>query len=742
MSRVTAWYVSHGTGTPARGPFATDLVRAMLRDGQLNAMDLVYREGESEWRPASMFAELRNVANSSVSSSQHPVENEQTESLGDLPDTPVPHVQNYSSRSIEEADISWIVLRPHSSTYLQEGPFKTNYIREGLKKGTFQFSQYAWHVGMKQWMRIGDLREFDRRSSPRESAPHVPPPLPDPISAVLLEDDGDFESEEFHVNLKPSKYDATPTDPAIIFSSGKETVAVGGAAAAHFESNGQDLARVPWEERIPASGDHSGVFAQAVELIDDESSFAGFPEEHEPDNFQDQPVSDLASSVGDSSSRVEEVSSREDFTPQPFVPPPANISASNRPKDNWESWGRYVAAVGMGAITAVFSGHLLSYESSANVAQVRRTLERANARVDTRPEARPETRPETLADVPPAQPAALPSVQPGMPTKEAPPIASEAPVAGLDMADPMAGPEGGLPVNIVTNAQGAATTSAPTEVVVTSDPVAVPRPAGQVRTTAASSSSGEASIVGLKLSSPDAQVLLQGAFPVGQPIEVTFRGRLGEVLAKLHVRKTVTITKSGGEIPSIRLKEVGLPDGAYTVEVSSASIQLKSDIFIGKRDARFLDKLEAHLREKSFELQAQKKVLFYAAQELDSLARDLGLNYGQLRSKPEMWSKFYSKWKTKVSAVERSITEVSKRALEDQAYPEETVRLSSLLETLKETSQLFEQGVGSQRDVASDSLADLISELARQKEVIGSATSRGVPAAGKGASSGATSKAL
>lgn len=741
MSRVTAWYVSHGTGTPARGPFSTDLVRAMLRDGQLNAMDLVYREGESEWRPASMFAELRNVANSSVSSSQHPVEDEQRESQDDLPDTPVPHVQNYSSRSIEEADISWIVLRPHSSTYLQEGPFKTNYIREGLKKGTFQFSQYAWHVGMKQWMRIGDLREFDRRSSPRESAPHVPPPLPDPISAVLLEDDGDFESEEFHVNLKPSKYDATPTDPAIIFSSTKDTVAVGGAAATHFESNGQDLARVPWEERIPASGDHSGVFAQAVELIDDESSFAGFPQEAEtatePDNFQVQPESDMA-----------EVRSRDDFTPQPFVPPPANVSVSNRPKDNWEKWGRYVAAVGMGAITAVFSGHLIAYENPTDAVQVRRTLERAsaqgNAGLNTSLEAHPAPTPAQAASetVPPSIAAEAPV---------APVKTAEAPVASIDMDDPMAGPEGGLPVaplggaaggavdSVKSSTQGVATPSAPPQAVASGSSAS--NPATQVRTTAASST-GEASIVGLKLSSPDAQVLLQGAFPVGQPIEVTFRGRLGEVLAKLHVRKTITITKSGGEIPSIRLKDVGLPDGAYTVEVSSAAIQLKSDIFIGKRDARFLDKLEAHLREKSFELQAQKKVLFYAAQELDSLARDLGLNYGQLRSKPEMWSKFYSKWKTKVSAVERSIAEVSKRSLEDQAYPEETLRLSSLLGTLKETSQLFEQGVGSQRDVASDSLADLISELTRQKEAIGSATSRAAPAAGKGASPGATSKAL
>lgn len=686
MSRVTAWYVSHGSGTPARGPFATDLVRAMLRDGQLNAMDLVYREGEPEWRPASMFAELRNVSNASISSTQHPVDD------SDLPDTPAPPVQNLSDRSGSETDISWIVLRPHSSTYLQEGPFKTNYIREGLKKGTFHFGQYAWHIGMKQWMRIGDLREFDRRSSPRDPAPHVPPPLPDPISAVLLEDDGDFESEEFHISLRPSKYDATPTDPSIIFSSEKASVALGGAAAVNFDSNGEDLARVPWEERIPAS-DHSGTFAQAVELIDDESSFAGYPESH------------LEGQTSHRSSQqavqFHDVDSRESLTPQPFIPPPAVSPSANRPKDNWEKWGRYVAAVGMGAVTAVFAGHLLTYKSPASASHVRRNMAPKETGIGFN---------NVVALSEPSEQVAIP-IDPSVRVR---PL--EKTRSGLDMEDPMAGPEGGFPSGPATSQGAAAVTGA----------------AGSL----------EASIVGLKLATQDAQVLLQGAFPSGQPISVTFRGRLGEVLTKLNVLKTVVLTKSGAEIPSIKLKEAGLPEGAYTVEVSAGALQLKSDIFFGKRDARFLDRLEAHLREKAFELQSQKKTLFYAAQELDSLARDLGLNYGQLRSKPEMWEKFYSKWKPKVAAVERSIADVAKRGIEEQAYPDETQRLSSLLQTLKETSGQFAQGVGAQRDVASDALADLISELTRQKEAIGSATSRANPSAVKGASSGPTSKAL
>lgn len=720
MSRVTAWYVSSGNGGSARGPFATDLVRAMLRDGQLNAMDLVFREGESEWRPASMFAELRNLS-SPVSVASEP-ESAPIENV--VPNIASSDVRLYSESSArDEAELNWIVLRPHSSTYLQEGPFKTDYIRKGLKKGLFQFSQYAWHVGMRQWMRIGDLREFDRRSSPREKTPHVPPPLPDPITAVILEDDGDFESEEFHVSLKPSKFDATPTDPTMIFGVGKETVAIGGAAAQSPELTARDLAKVPWEQSISSSSvsENSGVFAKAVELIDDESSFHKTEQDDEPQtaisHIDDFPVDDL----------------KDEPAPQPFVSRAPTVGLE---KDGWEKWGRYVAAVGLGAVAAVFSGHLITTNNSANAAISRRAMERNELKNDSS---------QSVAAVPsvslPASPAEVAESEPSAPALSAPtPTASAASAAsaksevlehkGLDLEDPMAGPEGGL--SAATAPQQAApqmtASQAPAVPAVPSRPVN-------------NQSATEASIVGLKLDSQEAQILLQGAFPAGQSIQATFRGRLGEVLSRLNVRKTVTVKKSGAEIPSIKLKDLGLPEGGYTVEVVAGAVNLKTDIFFGKRDGKFLDRLEAHLRENAFELQAQKKALFYATQELDTLARDLGLNYGQLRSKPELWAKFHAKWKSQLAAVERAVAEVSKREFEAQAYPDETGRIQSLLVALKEASTLFEQGVGSQRDVASDSLTDLIAELARQKEAIGSASARAIDSP-KPAGPAATSKAL
>ncbi len=184
-SEVAAWYVSRGGD--ASGPFSTDMLLAMIRKSELQPLDLIFREGETEWRPVATYRELKAGGSASESQSAPAKPSVDSDSESSLP--PITNGPRSDPRTL-----SWIVLRPHNSTYLQEGPLETQTIIDGLEKGRFQFSQYAWHVGMSQWMRIGDLREFDRRSRSRESKPHVPPPLPDPIAAVMLEDDNDSDA--------------------------------------------------------------------------------------------------------------------------------------------------------------------------------------------------------------------------------------------------------------------------------------------------------------------------------------------------------------------------------------------------------------------------------------------------------------------------------------------------------------------------------------------------------------------
>lgn len=713
-SPLTAWYINRNGS--ASGPFATDMLISMLRDGSLQPLDLVFREGESEWRPVATYRELKKtdvkLAESKASDSKvsdlkspepkrtdkkkpepeaksEPKSENKVESKSDTqpdvkPDVAI--VDRVATRERIEATmlangikpLSWIVLRSHNSTYLQEGPFDTATIIEGLQTGRFQFSQYAWHVGMPRWMRIGDLREFDRRARSRDTKPHVPPPLPDPIAAVLLEDDKDLEAEEFHVVMHGmTKMDMTP-NPLESMQALNVTklgnVGIGGAAADNPEEKSAqeraghavslvvstpNLANVPWEQ------DFSERYPQSRELIDDESSGIHRPP-LEADSYAGADAeTGFEEKTGVVAIPMDEASFDIAFE-RPEQPPPLPfVPAAPMPlaKDGWEKWGRYIAGTAMAGLFGVFTLHVILTKNE------------------------PTEAPQTVAEAPAV----------AVPVQEAP----------AQPAAPRAAP--------VSSTEPTSTASAPAPAVAAEAPPAPPAPAV------------EFNVVGLKLDRPDGQIVIQGSFGAlspETPIQVTIKGRLGQILSNMSVRKIVKLERKGGEIPSLKLRDLKLPTGAYTVEVSAGGATAKNEIFVGQRDAKFMSRLESHLRDISLETQTQKKALFYTAKELDQLARELGQNYGQLRGKSEAWTKFFGSWKKRMDGLQRGLSDVAKKSVEDQAYPEETAALSQAFASLREVGTQFEQAVAQKRDVASDSLTELISELTRQKEAIGEATAR------------------
>ena len=689
---MTAWYVSRGGD--ATGPFATDMLLSMLKAGQLQPLDLVFREGEIEWKPVASFRDLRMNA---------PTENSKSSPPGDNPQPAMPASQApgekkplQPARVADPRTLSWIVLRAHGSTFLQEGPLETQMIIDGLETGRFQFAQYAWHAGMSQWMRIGDLREFDRRSRSRDSKPHVPPPLPDPIAAVLLEDDADSEAEEFHVTMRGfAKQELTPNPLESMRAMGVTQLgnaAIGGAAGDSPEQKasravslvvGGDLAGVPWEQ------DASDGYAPLVELIDDEQSGINFEHASEVSQsgfgFTKTPLPQM--SHAPAAIESESLDARLEKTPHPFLPGVPMLAA----KDAWLRWGRYAAGSLMLALAVIFGWHLATTPSrlklgasaaknkvAPNAPPVAAVRDAVRDAVTAAPITAQVIAPSTASGT---APGAAPSTAPGTPAVAGSPRNLE-PSAGVALND---------------------------------RPVVVPPVVSNAR---------DLGIVGLKLDRPDGQIVVQGSFLPNDPIKVTFKGRLGEILSKMSVRKTVTVMRKNGEVPSVRLKDLKLPAGSYTVEVDAAGTIAKNEIFVGTRDAKFVDKLESHLRDVSLEAQNQKKTLFYAAQELNVLARDLGQNYGQLRGKPELWSSFFGRWKPRLDLVTRSLADVSRKPPGDQAYPEETSAIMQVTSNLKEVADQYEQAVGQRRDIASDSLSELIAELTRQKELIGRATSR------------------
>lgn len=644
MSRVSAWYISSASG--AEGPFATDLVRAMVRDQRLRPGDLVFREGADEWRPASMCPELQVDVDTGMVEAFRAVEN-----IPDISKTDPSYSIDDGGHFSSNDQHAWIVLRPHGGTYLQEGPYSSHYIHDGLKKSKFSYGQYAWHAGMTQWTRIGDIKEFDRRSTPRAPTPHVPPPLPDPVSVVVLENDDDLESEEFHVSVSPLlRTDLTPVDFFDLKTKKKTETA-------------KNLAQVPWESTFA-----SQEAEVPAELLDDEMSMIDFGQGTQSSRIED--------SINDDEGDSRFFDPNEGVTVQPVPNSPVPLISSqpsasvfSRRPDGWQKYGRYFGAMGLSFVAGTFVLHLVVGPFGKGAAEASK---QSADRISLAQQAEP------LID-------------------------------GIDVKSTT------NPREDYIEASGARHENSP----------GLPSPITENLSIGKSMS---VEITGANLTEPSkASLSFRSVDPTLSSFRVRFHGRAGEILEKLSLQETVKIEKKDSEFPMLSLKELKLPEGSYTVEALTDGMNAQlgqADIFLGRRDADFLNRLETFLRENSYEFQSQKKILFYTAQDLDILARDLAFNYGQRRSKAADWQSFYKKWLTRLHASERPLLELSQRPAAEQAYPGEVDELLKMLVQLKDAGSQYQSGVGSGREIASDELAGLISEMARQKTQIGSLSVR------------------
>lgn len=606
MSRVTAWYVS--VEGKATGPVSTEMVKSMIRGGQIQALDLIFREGDVEWLPVASHPEL---------SESKKTWNRST----DLQDDFTPSVSPL---------VTWIVLRPHGGTYLQEGPFSTAAVAEGLRTGRFLYAQYAWRAGLDRWRRIGDLAEFDRRDTVRGGSGVVPPPLPDPIEAILLEDDSeDDDVEEFQVLMSPG--DRTPA-PDVSVSSRSEpapVVAIGGAAAESPElraprAEGRDLAAPPWESDMPIA------LVVEEELTPLPSASVSRPAAVGVPVHVTTPAAEplMPAAVVARATSV--------------VPPERPVALSPDLQDGWERWGRKVAAGGFAVLAVLFLSHIFL--------------------------STPEKSEQQGRSVEAAAPAAIPAAVPA----EAKSVVVSAPVVAAPLV-------------------------------------------------------ANLSILGVKLESPQtpqAAFVFEGGIPVGAKIEISIRGRLGQVFGVMNVRESRTIVRREGEVPVLPIASLRLPEGAYTVEAKVGESRTAGEFFVGVRDGRFLSRLEYYLKEISLQTQTQKRELFYSVKELDALARNLGANYGQLRSKPALWDRFYRKWTQDVARIDRTLAGLRANKPEMLAYPEETAELGALYSSVLEAGRQYDGGIRQSRDVASDTLSDIIAELERTRLVFGDVSAR------------------
>lgn len=117
----------------AEGPISTLAIVQKIQDGELNLLDLVFKEGEGQWAPAESFSEIKQLVKTTAT-----------------------HFK---------ADADWVVLKFYEvdgvEQFVQLGPFSVEQILQHIDQGKIQFTDYVWRNGYENWVPLGRVDEFE-----------------------------------------------------------------------------------------------------------------------------------------------------------------------------------------------------------------------------------------------------------------------------------------------------------------------------------------------------------------------------------------------------------------------------------------------------------------------------------------------------------------------------------------------------------------------------------------------------
>lgn len=149
----TMWY--YNKKGRAYGPVESEAIEEMVRSGELGHLDLLFREGESEWLPVNSVDEFKSALDG---------------------------FQLNVKRADKDVLQNWVILKtintPDGLQYQQQGPFSEEQVKELVERGAFKFSDYIWKPGFQTWRRIREIPEFSK-------------PLPSSMSENTVYESGD-----------------------------------------------------------------------------------------------------------------------------------------------------------------------------------------------------------------------------------------------------------------------------------------------------------------------------------------------------------------------------------------------------------------------------------------------------------------------------------------------------------------------------------------------------------------------
>lgn len=212
---------------------------------------------------------------------------------------------------------------------------------------------------------------------------------------------------------------------------------------------------------------------------------------------------------------------------------------------------------------------------------------------------------------------------------------------------------------------------------------------------------GHLEIMPLKLASEQPSLVLQTDAAVEQPIQVTITGKSGEILQLPSYYRTLRIKRQAGEVPTVNLAELKLPQGRYGVEVIAGEAQASASIFLGVEDAAFKQALALHQKAIAGEQQLEKKTLFYISRELEALALKLSSRAAR-RANQSQWKDFYARWRQDFSGARAPLDRLLKEVhAGQQAFPEKLEALKKAADQLRHVAADLDTAISRSRDPAS-----------------------------------------
>ena len=161
------------------GPITIEEMRSRIRQGELRPFDLIYREGEKNWRMAFEHPDVRDG------------------------------FKGLERRALKGRP--WVCLRRKKQEgfdFVTAGPFAEEEVREHIRAGKLSYNDYAWQEGFTEWRRLGSLPEFNDRAA---LPPEEPPPIPEvvPKSKDLLKNVVELKRATFQpiIEKKPTEAD-------------------------------------------------------------------------------------------------------------------------------------------------------------------------------------------------------------------------------------------------------------------------------------------------------------------------------------------------------------------------------------------------------------------------------------------------------------------------------------------------------------------------------------------------------